>query len=209
MNLSYTWQQRWVEYAAIGLFVLLAGWSAWRLFAAASWFLVPVLLVAVPVAWLFTDVLSGVVHWACDSFGSVNTPLIGKSLIRPFREHHGDPKAMTHHDFIETHGASCFAALPFVIGSSLLPLNGFATFLLQAILLSIALGALATNQCHQWAHRDSAAIPAAVRWAQRHHLVLSDQHHQRHHTAPFDGHFCMANGWFNPLFNAVLRRCRR
>jgi hypothetical protein len=209
VNASTTRNQRLFEYAAIGVFALLAGGSALRLAATAQWLLLPILSLAAPVAWLFTDLLSGVVHWACDCFGSVKTPVVGNAIIRPFREHHSDPQAMTQHDFVETHGASCFAALPFLIASSLLPLDGFLTDLLQASLLLIALGALATNQCHKWAHMDRAAVPAAIRWAQRHHLVLPDWHHRQHHTAPFDSHYCMSSGWLNPLFNAVLLRCRR
>jgi len=135
----------------------------------------------------------------------VNTPLIGKAFIRPFREHHVDPQAMTRHDFVETHGASCVAALPALAASSLLPLETVAAFFVQAFLLSIALGALATNQCHKWAHMDEASTPAAIRWAQRRGLVLPRWHHQLHHTPPFDSHFCVSNGWFNAPLNALLR----
>jgi hypothetical protein len=208
MNASYTRPQRLFEYTAIGLFAGLAAWSALRLVVAAHLLVLPVMMIALPIAWLCTDLLSGLVHWACDCHGSIDTPIVGKSIIRPFREHHGDPLAMTRHDFVETHGASCFAALPFLFASSLLPLPGTMAYLTQAILLSIALGALATNQCHKWAHMDHAAMPAAVRWAQRHRLVLPGWHHQLHHTAPFDSHYCMSSGWLNPLFNAILRRCR-
>ncbi len=209
MNPTTTTPQRVVEQIVIALFVLLVCWSGLRLAVAAGWLLVPILLFAIPVAWLLTDLLSGLVHWACDSYGSVNTPVLGSALIRPFREHHGDPQAMTRHDFVETHAASCFAALPFAIASSLLPLNGIISLLLQATVLSIALAALATNQCHKWAHMEEAAVPASIRWAQRHQLILPAWHHRAHHTAPFDSHFCMANGWLNPLCNALLRLCRR
>ena len=208
MNTSRT-SGRWLhEYAAIGLFGLLAGWSFWRLAIAAEWSLFPLLLVAAPLGWLATDLLSGLLHWAFDSWGSVNTPVVGNAFIRPFREHHVDPQAMTRHDFVETHGASCLAALPFLGAASLMPLESVVSWLTQACLLSAALGALASNQCHKWAHMDDVATPAVVRWLQRYRLILPPGHHQRHHSPPFDTHFCMASGWLNALFNAVLRAWR-
>jgi ubiquitin-conjugating enzyme E2 variant len=87
-------------------------------------------------------------------------------------------------------------------------LEGVVSLLTQVFLLSVALGALATNQCHKWAHMDESATPTAVRWLQRWRLVLPRWHHQLHHTAPFDSHFCMASGWLNAPLNALLRAWR-
>lgn len=208
MSTSYTTSQRLIEYTSIVLFVSLTVWGLWRLVVAAEWQTFMVLLITIPLGWLATDLLSGLLHWACDSLGSVNTPLIGNSFIRPFREHHDDPKAMTHHDFVETHGASCFAAIPFLLVAGLMSLNTMYSFLLQAFLLSLAFGSLATNQCHKWAHMDENLIPPAIRWAQHYRLVLPPRHHQLHHTAPFNTYFCMSNGWFNPFFNVILKLWR-
>jgi ubiquitin-conjugating enzyme E2 variant len=208
MNASYTRSQRLVEHCAIGLFAVLAGWSVWRLAVAAQWRIFPLLAVAAPLGWLATDLLSGLLHWTFDTWGTVRTPLIGNAFIRPFREHHIDPQAMTRHDFVETHGASCCAALPFLAATSLMPLESVIAFLTQAFLLTVALGALATNQCHKWAHMDEASTPTVVRWLQRRRLVLPRWHHRLHHAAPFDSHFCMSSGWLNAPLNAFLRAWR-
>jgi ubiquitin-conjugating enzyme E2 variant len=200
---AYGRGQRALEYAAIALFALLALWGLARLAAAAGWALPALVLAAAPLAWLASDLLSGLLHWACDSFGSAGTPLIGRAFIAPFRAHHADPEGMTRHDFVETHGASCLAALPLLVAALLVP-PGFA----QALLLLTALGALATNQCHKWAHMAEGATPRVVHWLQRRRIVLPREEHRRHHTAPFDTHFCMSCGWLNGSFDRLLRAWR-
>ena len=208
MTGAYGRGQRALEACSIALFAALFGWSAWRLLAAVGAQAFLFALAAAPLGWLAADLISGLLHWACDSLGSASTPIVGRALIRPFREHHVDPEAMTRHDFVETHGASCLAALPFLAASAVAPLDAWPRLLAQAVLVFIALGGLFTNQCHKWAHMDEAATPAVVRWAQRRWLVLPREHHRLHHTAPFDSHFCMSSGWLNAPLNAVLRAWR-
>jgi ubiquitin-conjugating enzyme E2 variant len=205
---TYGSGQRFMEYAAIALFALLAVWGLWRLAAASGAWLPLVLLAAAPCGWLAADLGSGLVHFAFDSWGNTSTPLIGRALIRPFREHHADPQAMTRHDFVETHGASCLAALPLLAVSVLFPLDSEMNIFLQSVMVFTALGALATNQCHKWAHMEEAATPRLVHLAQRWRLALPREHHRRHHTPPYDSHFCMSCGWLNPAFDYVLRICR-
>ena len=79
-----------LELGSIALFVLLAAWGLWRLIAAAQLGFFVIALVAIPIAWLAADLLSGLAHWAFDTFGSTHSPLIGDAVIRPFRAHQPD-----------------------------------------------------------------------------------------------------------------------
>ena len=195
---------RWLEYASIALFGLLAAIGLWRLVDASGVWFIALALAAAPLGWIASDLLSGLLHFAFDTLGSVETPLIGRAFIRPFREHHADPAAMTRHDFVETHGASCLAALPFLALVCFSSLHPF----IASIMFFTAIGALATNQCHKWAHLEEGATPSIVRALQRWKLVLPREHHRRHHTPPFDSHFCMSCGWLNPALDYCLKGLR-
>jgi plasmanylethanolamine desaturase len=205
---GYRLPQRVLESCALGVFAALAACSLWRLALAVGWHLPGVVLLAAALGWLCVDLSSGLLHWAFDSLGGVRTPVLGQAFIRPFREHHLNPRWMTTHDFVELNGASALACLPILAAACLVPLASAAWILLQAWLLFTSLGALVANQCHQWAHTDPASTPPMARWAQRHRLILQPAQHRLHHKAPFDSHFCMANGWANPALNAVLRAWR-
>lgn len=95
-----------------------------------------------------------------------------------------------------------------VIVTATMPMQSSAWIAAQAWLLFTALGVLATNQCHKWAHEDPAEVPTVVRMAQKLRLVLHPDHHRRHHMAPFDSHYCTASGWLNvPLKRLGMFRC--
>ena len=181
---------RVVETVAVVLFFVLLAFSAPGISAAH-------ILPAALCGWLLADLFSGLVHWALDSFGSARTPVVGPAFIRPFREHHADPSAMTRHGFIEVNGASCLGCLP-LLGSGFLMSPFF-----QSIVVFTSLGVLVTNQCHKWAHMERP--PGLVRMLQKLGLVLKASEHAKHHTPPYNSHFCTASGWLNRPLNALLR----
>ncbi len=183
---EYSRVQRVFECAVVGVFCLLAAWGLTR---------IPLSLWLLPVAvcaWLATDLLSGLVHWAFDTWGSTRTRFFGPWFIRSFREHHLDPRAMAGHDFVETNGSSAIAAMPLALLGI-----GLAPGQLQAFVVFLALGALFANQCHRWAHLRAAERPAFARLAQRLRLSLSPEVHRLHHARPHDSYYCTASGWMN------------
>ena len=58
------------------------------------------LAVALLLGVLTADFLTGCLHWLADTFFAEDTPLIGRAVIEPFREHHRDPLAMTRRSFL-------------------------------------------------------------------------------------------------------------
>jgi ubiquitin-conjugating enzyme E2 variant len=150
---------------------------------------------------LSADFASGTAHWFCDSFFSERTPLIGPTLILPFRDHHADPTSILRHGPVELHGNSCLpVALVLGIGAALpWELGGGAGDFARVWLFFMAVATMVTNQVHQWAHAE--VRPSPVRWLQRRGLILSPEGHARHHRGGFKRSFCTTTGWLNPLLD--------
>jgi ubiquitin-conjugating enzyme E2 variant len=190
---GYCTAVRWFEIASI---VLYAGVMLWLLVDIAPWmgskpFLA---LSALMLGFLAADFTSGCVHWLADTWGTPEWPVIGKALIRPFREHHVDQKEITRHDFVETNGNNCFISLPAAAGAALLP-EGTVWYFIAAMTFSMCLAIFGTNQFHKWAHMD--APPPYARMLQRVNLILPPDHHALHHTAPYAKYYCITVGWLN------------
>lgn len=193
---GYTRAHRMLETTAIALFGGLLALLAVRIagsLSQAPWTL-PLALVA---AMIGADFLSGLVHWGADTWGTVETPLLGTSLIRSFREHHVDPKSITHHDFVEANGNSCLVLLPVVALAFAFPVSaGGPWSLFGAAFLGILCFFLAaTNEIHKRAHQDPPPLP--LRALQRIRVVLPPDVHDIHHESPFARYYCITTGWLN------------
>src|SRR5260370_874019 len=127
-------------------------------------------LSAFMLGFVAADCVSGCVHWAADTWGTPEWPIIGKALIRPFREHHVDQKEITRHDFIETNGNNCFISIGPTVAAALLPHKDAAWFFVAAMVFALCLSVFGTNQFHKWAHMDDP-LPA-VRVRPRADLIL-------------------------------------
>ena len=167
-------------------------------------------LAAALVGFVAADFVSGFAHWAGDTLCSEQTPIVGRAFVRPFREHHVDPKAITRHDFVETNGNSALVASPVLLLVALLiPETTHVGFYVSLAFAFLAWFTLCTNQFHKWAHADNA--PGWVKGLQRARVILSPEHHGVHHAAPHDTYFCITAGWLNPLLHRIrfFRACER
>lgn len=147
-------------------------------------------LAAVFFGALAADFFSGFVHWFADNHGHPDWPILGPSLIRPFREHHVDPASIVRHDFFETNGSLM------LLGTGLLGLSTvFDSPLASAFLLSLALLIAFTNQIHKWAHSKNS--PKAYRILAKYGLLLSPKLHGEHHRGDHDRAYCITVGVLN------------
>jgi hypothetical protein len=158
-----------------------------------------VLTSAFIVGWLISDFGSGLLHWAGDTWGNADWPIVGDSMIRPFREHHFDPKSITLHDFFDVNGTNCLICLPMIGAACLVKIETASApaLFVSATLFSVAFWTFATNQIHKWAHKDRN--PLWIRTLQKLWIILPPEEHDRHHEAPFSKYYCITSGWLNPL----------
>lgn len=189
---NYTSKLRAIETVATFAFFALTAAIFWRV--GLSKLATARSSLAVFLGWVTADLVSGTVHWAADTWGRPEWPVIGQLLIRPFREHHVDPMAITRHDFFETNGSNALISLP-VLSFSYWAV-AFARFEFIVIwLTSMTTWVILTSQIHKWAHQASNNF--VVRALQRWRLILSSDHHALHHKAPFTGFYCITSGWMN------------
>jgi ubiquitin-conjugating enzyme E2 variant len=148
------------------------------------------------------DFFCGAAHWYCDEVADASWPLIGPAFIRPFRDHHVRPEALTEHDIFELCGNNAIVSST-MLGVTL-PWAPLAPHLAIGI-VALAIAVLATNIFHRWAH--TAAPPLLVRALQKTSAVLSPEEHRQHH-ALLDRAYCVTSGWTNPILDAAIRRVR-
>lgn len=160
-------------------------------------------VLAVVAGYLAADLASGIVHFLADNFGSPETPFLGQGFVLPFRQHHVDPLGITRHGFLEANGNNALVCLPVLVPVVLfLPVTESRTGYLAGVFFFVMLSAVFfTNQAHKWAHMDR--VPAPVAFLQRTGLIISKPHHDVHHTSPFDTHYCITVGVWNPLLERI------
>ncbi len=198
---GYTVGQRWLEIAGITAFFSLMAVVCARLHT--------VVTVQEPSHWvwviaggfftglLFSDFVSGFVHWLADNWGNPEWPILGTGFIRPFREHHTDPKEMTRHDFVELNGNNCLISIPTFFLALYQPFDTApeSAVFYAVFWMSTALWVFGTNQFHAWAHVDQP--PRIVALLQTCRLILSRPNHDEHHKAPHNRNYCITTGWLN------------
>ncbi len=167
-----------------------------------SWLLSGICFIA---AYFVGDFISGIIHWICDSFGDSQTLIIGPMIIHAFRHHHLDPQKIVRETLVENLGASAIAGSLFLIpsiiwkpsSSSILQL-----FFFYFYVWTIVFGVI-SNLFHRWAHLATSRKNFVITLFQKLGLIISSEHHLRHHKPPFNSHYCILSGWANTISNRI------
>jgi hypothetical protein len=159
---------------------------------AGRWWLPLVTLLGLALA----DFISGLVHWAADTFGSARTPVFG-NFVSTFRVHHLDPEDITRHDPIEANADVFLFSAPVHLGLLLFVRDAFVLWLLFGLFLA----SYPNSQIHKWAHLQQR--PRWVTRLQQLRLLLSPHRHAHHHSGTHTTDYCITTGWLNPLLDAT------
>lgn len=203
---SATPMHRAMEIAAIFTVMGTVIWSGVRVAGVAHAGLAGWIVGGLVFGYFLADFASGFVHWACDRYGSGETPFLGPHFIVPFREHHVDPKGITRHGLIETNGNTSIVAVPVLLmGHFLFDVESGSAFMVFAHLSLISLCAwtFGTNQFHKWAHLDEEEKHPVIRRLQSWGLILGSTHHKIHHRAPFETYYCITSGVLNKALHGM------
>lgn len=161
---------------------------------------------------LYADFMSGVAHWALDTWGDCDTPVFG-AFIRSFREHHVNQVSITHHDYIETNGDNSMPVIPvmalLLIFKPAVDGEWLNNPMLHVFLLSTAFCVAFTNQAHKASHERRQNW--IVRKFMNAGLIMSPQHHRIHHSGDFSAYYCITTGWLNGPLDAIgfWRACEK
>jgi hypothetical protein len=189
-----------VSSAALVAAFLLLSWLGWRLAAGHElwrWWTVPALIAGLMAA----DFASGLVHWAADTWGRDDWPVVGPRLLVPFRVHHINPDDFLRRRFVDANGEVAMIAVPVTLGLLAVPLEPWWGGPIAVFGGAFCGVGTLTNQIHQWAHMP--APPRVVRAMQRCGVLLDRDAHAAHHATPYDRRYCITTGWCNRPLDAL------
>ncbi len=140
------------------------------------------------LGWYVADFLSGLMHYFLDNCTfAAHWPFIGP-LHRDFISHHDNPTVPFGGHILSNLGKALVTTLP------LWPLVYFVPWFAIPLILGITL----SPYTHTLSHQGGPPI-----LLQRLGLFISPGEHQKHHL-DHTRHYCILNGWSNPLLNCLL-----
>jgi ubiquitin-conjugating enzyme E2 variant len=160
------------------------------------------LFICLSAALFLADIVSGLVHWATDTWFD---EIISPRVISIAREHHLYPCHVIGYPFRDYVGFSCWptvlligpVGLLLTLVSSPTPLVFYGVLVCWIISVIMIFG----THAHRLGHRESTW--RIVKTMQACHILLTPRHHSVHHRENHDIRYCVINGWANFVLDYV------
>jgi hypothetical protein len=164
-----------------------------------SWFLVGI---AGAIGLLLADLYSGLIHWGTDTWFD---ELQIERVVSIAREHHLYPSNIVDYGLADYAGYTSWPSVV-VFGPALALLTSIfspSRAILVAVLICGQVSGFMLFGTHF--HRLGHARPGnwLIRFLQSAHFLITPQYHARHHRENHDTHYCVVNGWMNPICDAI------
>jgi ubiquitin-conjugating enzyme E2 variant len=193
-----TWLMRISVAANLAVIAFCAGYLVTQFASSGiSW---PYALLALLIGYFLADFASGLVHWGMDTWFSEQ--VFGRAVAIA-REHHTHPQHILGYGFLE-HATLGSAPSAVVVGPAAI---ATALFPPSALTYCLMIGWFVISTClffgtsfHNLCHRRSKS--PVIRLAQKLHLIVRPEHHWVHHRT-HTIHYCVINGWANPVCDRV------
>jgi ubiquitin-conjugating enzyme E2 variant len=191
-------------WAGIVLYTALVAWfGVWLALHVADSGAWPLTLVATSFVALFlADLISGVVHWATDTWFD---EVLSERVISIAREHHLHPHHIVGYGVRDYIAYSAWPTL-LMLGPIGLPLSLWAApspvvFHAMWTVFVISACMYFGTYAHRLGHKQSDW--AVVRLLQRWHFLIDVRHHNVHHRDNHDIRYCVVNGWANHVCDRI------